>query len=182
MESTAPLTREVFGGREVGVVLTDTSALLFEEFFEEERGRLFGAMRLMTGNGQDAEEIVQDAFLALWERWDRVAEMDRPSGYLYRTAMNLFRSRRRRTIRAAKRVLPGPVEHDPYGDVDLQDEVMRGLRGLAPRQRAALVLVDLLDYGSGEAADLLGVRPTTVRNLAAQGRTSLRRALEHDDA
>ena len=172
----------VLGGREVGVALTDTHALLFEEFFEQERGRLFGAIRLMTGDGQEAEEIVQDAFLALWERWDRVSQMDRPSGYLYRTAMNRFRSRRRRMVRAAKRTLPMATEdEDPYSAADLHDEVMRGLRGLAPRQRAALVLVDLLDYGSSEAADLLGVRPTTVRNLAAQGRASLRRTLERDD-
>ena len=40
---------------------------------------------------------MQDAFLSVWERWDRVGEMDDPLGYLYRTAMNLFRKRYRRT-------------------------------------------------------------------------------------
>lgn len=158
---------------------TDVDALVaFEEFFEAERGRLFGAVYLLTGNVEDAEEIVQDAFLALWERWDRVATLERPSGYLYRTAMNGFRSRRRRIARAARRLVPRAVPEDPFAAVDLHDEVVRVLRDLAPRQRAAIVLTDLLDYGSAEAAELLGVKPATVRNLAMQARASLRRAME----
>ena len=56
----------------------------------------------MTGNRAEAEEIMQDAFLKLWERWDRVREIDDQTGYLYRTPMNVFR---RRYQRAA----PSPV-------------------------------------------------------------------------
>jgi DNA-directed RNA polymerase specialized sigma24 family protein len=48
------------------------------------------------------------------------------------------------------------------------------LKDLAPRQRAALVLLDMYGYGSEEAARILGVRPSTVRALATQGRTALR--------
>jgi hypothetical protein len=57
-----------------------TADLAFEEFFEAERGRLFGAVYLMTGSVEEDEEIVQDAFLAVWERWDRVRGMDRGAG------------------------------------------------------------------------------------------------------
>lgn len=158
-----------------------TAPLVFEEFFEAERGRLFGAVYLMTGDVDEAEEVVQDAFLAMWERWDRVREMDRATGYLYRTAMNGFRSRRRRLVRAARRVLPLGRDEDPYAAADLRDELVRAIRRLAPRQRAALVLTELLDYGSEEAADLLGIRPATVRNLAAQARIAMKRAMERED-
>ena len=53
------------------------------------RGRSgqFAALWLVTRNSHEAEEIMQDAFLKLWERWDRVNQMDDPTGYLYRTAM-----------------------------------------------------------------------------------------------
>lgn len=153
----------------------------FEEFFEAERGKLFGAVYLMTGSVEEAEEIVQDAFLAVWERWDRVRVMERSTGYLYRTAMNRFRSRRRHLACAARRGLPFLAAEDPYEAVDLHDEVVRVLRTLSPHQRAALVLTELLDRPSDEAADLLGVRPSTIRNLAAQARASVRRAMEHDD-
>ncbi len=43
----------------------------FDVFFEEEGDRLFKALYFVTGNRHDAEELTQDAFLKLWERWDR---------------------------------------------------------------------------------------------------------------
>lgn len=152
----------------------------FEEFFEAERGRLFGAVYLMTGSVPEAEEIVQDAFLAVWERWDRVRAMERSTGYLYRVAMNRFRSRRRHLACAARRHVPFLATEDPYEAVDARDEVVRAIRDLTPHQRAAIVLTELLERSSREAAELLGVRPSTIRNLAAQARASLRRAMEHD--
>jgi DNA-directed RNA polymerase specialized sigma24 family protein len=41
----------------------------FDEFFEVEHERLFKALYFVTGNRHDAEELIQDAFLKLWERW-----------------------------------------------------------------------------------------------------------------
>ncbi|HLA93323.1 MAG TPA: sigma factor, partial [Actinomycetota bacterium] len=76
--------------------LTRDVAVPFEEFFELEHARLFGALSVMTGDRFEAEEVMQDAFLKLWERWDRVSAMDQPVGFLYRTAMNLYRKRLRR--------------------------------------------------------------------------------------
>ena len=45
----------------------------FEDFFGSEHARLFGALCLVTGDRHEAEEIMQDAFLRLWERWEQVA-------------------------------------------------------------------------------------------------------------
>jgi hypothetical protein len=77
----------------------------FEVFFASEHARLFGALCLVTGDRSEAEEVMQDAFLRLWERWDHVAEVDDPSGYLYRTAMNVFRNRYRRAALALRRTI-----------------------------------------------------------------------------
>ena len=59
---------------------------------------------------------MQDAFLTVWERWDRVGGMDDPVGYLYRTAMNLFRKRYRRAMLSVRRTvglahLPRRTDH-----------------------------------------------------------------------
>ena len=70
-------------------------------------------MYLVTGNAQEAEEMMQDAFGAVWERWDRVSVMDEPTGYLYRTAMNRFRSRLRRASRAARRAIGSEATRSP---------------------------------------------------------------------
>ena len=157
------------------------AAIAFEDFFESERRRLFRALCLMTGDPGEAEELAQDAFLAVWERWDRVRAMDRPDGYLYRIAMNGFRSRRRRVVRTARLVVRLHRTTDPYEGADLRDAIMRALCRLGGRQRAAVVLTDYLGYTSPEAARLLGVKPTTVRSLAAEARATMKAELERDD-
>jgi RNA polymerase sigma factor (sigma-70 family) len=150
----------------------------FESFFRAEHTRLLRALFLVTGNRQEAEELVQDAFLAVWERWDRVRAMESPTGYLYRTAINAFRSRVRRSARMAKRLIGGGPGADEFAAADERDAVSRALAKLTPRQRSALVLTDLLDYSSEEAAEIMHVKPVTVRVLSSQGRAGLKETLE----
>jgi RNA polymerase sigma-70 factor (ECF subfamily) len=61
-----------------------------------------------------------------------------------------------------------------FVEAEMRADVRQLLLGLTPRQRAALVLVDLLGYPSEQAGSILGVRSSTVRALAAQGRRALR--------
>ncbi|MGA9159688.1 MAG: sigma factor [Actinomycetota bacterium] len=86
-----------------GGELNSDVAVPFEEFFELEHARLFGALAIMTGDRSEAEEVMQDAFLKVWERWERVSAMDEPVGFLYRTAMNLYRKRLRRAAVATRK-------------------------------------------------------------------------------
>jgi RNA polymerase sigma-70 factor (ECF subfamily) len=158
-----------------------TGAQAFEPFFEAERRRLFRALYVMTGNAHEAEELTQDAFLKLWERWDRVRTMEDPVGYLYRTAMNLARSRSRRLVRAARASRSAERSVEPYGPADTRDAVIRALARLSPRQRQAIVLVELLDRSSEEAGDLMNVSASTVRSLASEARKAMRSAMERDD-
>jgi RNA polymerase sigma factor (sigma-70 family) len=153
----------------------------FEAFFQAEHERLQRAMYLVTGNAQEAEELMQDAFIAVWERWDRVGIMEEPSGYLYRTAMNRFRSRLRRASRAAKRAVGASEGGDAFAAADERDALARALARLPERQRAAIVLTELLGYGSREAGRILGVKDVTVRSLASQARVTLRTHLEERD-
>jgi RNA polymerase sigma-70 factor (ECF subfamily) len=150
----------------------------FEEFFEATHRRLFGTLCLVTGDRAEAEEIVQDAYLRVWERWHRVRRSDDPAAYLFRTAFNLFKNRIRRAARAARRVMGGATPVDPFAQIEEREDLMTALRTLTPRQRAAVVLTDLLDYPSQEAGAILGVRASTVRVLAAQARAAMRPSLE----
>ena len=150
----------------------------FESFFEEHRSKVFGAMCLVTGNRQEAEEITQDAFLRLWERWDRVAHLEDPTGFLFKTAMNVFRNRARRASIAARRSLGITDDGDDLAAIEDRDEVIRLMRPLTAHQRAALVLTGYLGYSSEEAAQILGVRPSTVRALATKGRATARATVE----
>jgi RNA polymerase sigma-70 factor (ECF subfamily) len=150
----------------------------FEAFFEQNRARLFGALCLVTGSRHEAEEIVQDAFLKLWERWGRVSILEDPTGFLFRTAMNLFRNRKRRAALAVRRSLKFAPSTDDLASVENRDEMVRALRRLTPHQRAALVLTGYLGYSSEEAANVLGIRASTVRALATKGRAAARATAE----
>jgi RNA polymerase sigma-70 factor, ECF subfamily len=146
----------------------------FDEFVEDEHERLYKALYFVTGSREDAEDIAQEAFLKLWERWDDIDRIEDPTGYLFRVALNGFRMRRRRATTALRRLAPIGTERDEFAEAEMRADVRRLLLGLSPRQRAALLLVDLLGYPSEQAARILRVRPSTVRNLASQARRALK--------
>ena len=152
----------------------------FEAFFEAEHRSLYSSLWLVTRNQHEAEEIAQDAFIRVWERWRRVSAMDDPVGYLYRTAMNVYRSRLRRAAVAVRRRIGG-FHPDDLEAVETRDWVVRALGGLTPRQRAAVVVIDLYGYTSEEAASMLGIRASTVRVLVARGRAALREGMPDAD-
>jgi RNA polymerase sigma-70 factor (ECF subfamily) len=154
----------------------------FEDLFSEQRERLFSAMWLVARDRHEAEDLTQEAFVRVWERWDRSGPPEDPAGYLYRTAMNLFLNRRRRAAVAARRLFHPESPPDALAVVEARDEIRRALHALTPAQRAALVLIDLVDLSSDEAARILRKRPSTVRVLAARGRTALARELGDTDA
>lgn len=148
--------------------------LSFDALFAAEHDRLYGALFFITGSAADAEELMQEAFLKLWERWDVIDTIQDPVAYLFRVALNGFRMRLRHAKVVAARHLPGREPRDPFEDVELHEDVRRMLLGLPDRQRAAVVLTHVLGYGASQAAEILGVRPATVRSLASQGRSALR--------
>ena len=154
----------------------------FEAFYDAEARSLFRRLWLVTGNRAEAEELMQDAFLKVWERWDRVGGMDDPVGYLYRSAMNLFRKRYRRAVLAIRRSVGLTPSSDDFSDADDRQTVRHVLASLPPRQRAALVLTEMLGFSSKEAGDALGVTDATIRSLTRHGRDAFRKMMEVDDA
>jgi RNA polymerase sigma factor (sigma-70 family) len=146
----------------------------FDTFVEERHVRLFKALYFVTGSREEAEDLAQEAFLKLWERWDRIETIDDPTAYLFRVALNGFRMRRRRAAVAIRRQPAPPEERDGYVEAEMREDVRRLLLEVTPRQRAALLLVDLLGYPAEQAASILRIRPSTVRTLVSQGRKTLR--------
>ena len=146
----------------------------FDGFFEAEHERLYKALYFVTGSRQDAEELMQDAFLKLWERWDRIHTIEDPPATCSKVALNGFRMRLRHAAVAVRKSSPAAEHRDEFKDAEMRADVRQLLLALTPRQRAALMLVDLLEYPSEQAASILGVRASTVRSLATQARQALR--------
>ncbi len=159
----------------------EPTARSFEDLVDAEKAGLFGALCLVTRDRFEAEDVMQEAFLKVWERWDRVGDMDDPTGYLYRTALNLYRKRIRRASLAVKRAIRLVPPSDELAEVETHDEVVHALAALTRRQRQGIVLVDLLGFSSEDAAHAMGIKAATVRVLVSQGRAALKRNVGDTD-
>ena len=132
-----------------GTIESGTGTGTFEELFQLEHARLFGTLCLATGDRWEAEELMQESFLKVWERWDRVRGHPDPAGYLYRTAFNLHRSRLRRVARAARRTVAVPPRADPFSRVEERHSLFAALRTAATADRAGDARSPGPDVGGG---------------------------------
>lgn len=154
-EATADTTYDVLG---------------YERFVSERRRELERALVARYGVeiGLDA---AAEALAYAWEDWTRVSAMDRPVGYLYRVGQSHARRRHR-----WRRTVALPAETRPPDDATtrLEDALLQ----LKDDQRVAVILVHSHGYSYEEAADLLGIKVSTIRNHLHRGLTRLRRLLE----
>ena len=100
-----------------GIAMSE-APLSFDGFFQDQYPRLFATMCLTTGSRSDAEELTQDAFVRVLERWDRVGGLQEPAGFLYRTAMNLFKRRYRRARMLDRLPIPSDPGDDAFAAID----------------------------------------------------------------
>jgi RNA polymerase sigma-70 factor (ECF subfamily) len=158
------------------------TTLRFDDFFEAQKVRLARALYLLTGSAAEADELTQEAMVRVYERWDRVRGMDSPEGYLFRTALNLHRSRVRWLASRARHILQTTPSPDPAEVVQSRDSLTRALASLPTGQRGAVVLVEWLGMEPQEAATALGIKPGSVRARLSRAKAALRRMLEDEDA
>jgi RNA polymerase sigma factor (sigma-70 family) len=145
-------------------------------FFEDTYERLLRALYLVTGDRHEAEDLAQEAFFRVYERWERISDTANPAGYAYRVALNAHRSRLRRIAAVARRSLRRS-EADQFGAADERDSIRRALAKLPKTQREALVLVEWVGLSDREASEILGVRPEAVRVRVSRARRRLREQL-----
>ena len=166
------------------VVDVHDGPLSFEAFFAEGYPKLARALYLLVHDRGDAEDLAQEAFARVYERWDRISVMESPTGYTFRVALNLHRKRLRRLAVAAKHAVRGD-DHvpDPAEAITDHRRVLDALGTLPEGQRVAVVLIDFLQLDSAEAGEVLGIEAVSVRARVHRARAVLRERLEeHDDA
>lgn len=133
---------------------------------------------IMTGDRASAEDIVQDAFLGLYRRWNSLPDTSQPLAYLRASVLNGCRtalSRRSRNGTAAVVEPPGESAEAHALLSEEQRAVASAIRRLPDRQREALVLRYYLDMSEEQTARAMGisrgtVKSATSRALAAVGR------------
>jgi len=137
---------------------------------------------LLVRNSGEAEELVQDAFVAMHGRWRRLHEPDKALGYLRQTVVNRARSAHRHHQVADKHrptsVEPAPSAEDAVLTLEDRTTVMDALHLLPTRQREVLVLRYYADLTEAEIALTLGISRGAVKSHASRGMAALRATLE----
>ncbi len=137
---------------------------------------------VLLRDGAVAEEVVQDAFVAMHGAWRRLADPDKALAYLRQSVVNRSRSAlRRRAVADRHAPLAAPdaasAEHGALEALE-HAEVLTTLRALPVRQREVLVLRYYCDLSEADIADTLGISRGAVKSHASRGMSALRTQLE----
>lgn len=124
---------------------------------------------VLTGNSQVSDEIVQDAFLKMHSNWEHISN---PVGYLRTAVINGCHSYHRR-VAVERRA---PIARQRVA-VSVTDEVSDALAKLSYDHRAVLALRYFCDLDDFEIADILNIRPGTVRSRIHRGLAQLRKEI-----
>lgn len=148
-----------------------TGANGLEELYERSRDRLAGQLFALTGDWPGSFDLVQEAFVRTWERWDRVGVYDDPEAYVRRVAINLAKSQWRRLRR-----LVDTSEADrgqEAVDADSRHDLVVALQTLPAKEREAVVRHYLADEPIDRIAQEMKVPVGTVKSWLSRGRSRL---------
>ncbi|SBT46890.1 SigE family RNA polymerase sigma factor [Micromonospora auratinigra] len=152
-----------------------------QEYVEYVSARLPALRRLayaLSGDADQADDLVQEAATRLYLRWSRIGEVDRLDAYVRTVLVRLFLDSRRRGWWRVH-LFGGPPDVRATEDRGVEDRtVLRAaLAQVPPRQRAVLVLRFLHDLPVDEVARTLGCSAGTVKSQTSHGLATMRRLL-----
>lgn len=152
------------------------------EAFERERRGLFAHAYRMLGAYHEAEDVVQDTYVRALRGWEAFEQRSSVRTWLYRIATNVcltaIESRGRQTGHPDRLLEPFPT--DPLDLVTARESVrlafVAGLQHLAPRQRAVLLLREVLAFSAAETGEALGMSVPSVKSALQRARARLAEA------
>lgn len=148
----------------------------FESWYRREHPLVLSAMTVVSRNVDVAAEATDEAFARACERWSRVARMDKPGGWVHRTAMNSLKRRLRRR-RLEMRILRRDMFESEVPPPDWSAELWDALGRLPARERAAVALRYVAGLTNVEVADAMGIAAGTVGATLHSARRKLASAL-----
>jgi RNA polymerase sigma-70 factor (sigma-E family) len=135
---------------------------------------------IMLGDQGLAEDVVQDAFLGLYRRWDGLSDPDRALAYVRSSVLNGCRTLLRQRSRRDGVVCAAPDVESAEALALVSEEhreVIAAIRRLPDRQREAVVLRFYLEMAEEVVADLMGISRGTVKSATSRGVAAVGRML-----
>ncbi len=148
----------------------------FDDYVKESASRLLATIRRILRNDADAEDALQETYLAVWRAQDRFDGKSTMNTWVHRIAINTALNKLRKTGSVSMEVEPDleAIEHHASGrqidDLALREVVWGAIDQLPDDQRVVLVLRDVEQISSEEVADKLGLAPAAVRQRLHRAR------------
>jgi RNA polymerase sigma-70 factor (sigma-E family) len=152
----------------------------YETFVRAQLPRLLRYATMLTGEREQAADLVQDVLVKVYRRWSRITDTDHPDRYVLRMVTNGYLSwRHSRSARLiATGEIPDEVRPDDFAsDHAAREDMWQRLARLPKRQRTVVVLRYYEQLDDSEIAELLGCAQATVRAHAHRALTTLRNGL-----
>jgi RNA polymerase sigma-70 factor (ECF subfamily) len=166
----------------------------FEELVRRYDRNVFRIANHITHNAEDAEDVVQEAFLKAYQNLDRFQEQSKFYTWLVRIAVNeaLMKLRRRRSdktvsidqdIETEEDTIPreiadwAPNPEQQYKQEELRDILSKTIQGLPPSFRTVFVLRDMEGLSTEETAEALDLSVPAVKSRLLRARLQLRERL-----
>jgi RNA polymerase sigma-70 factor (ECF subfamily) len=152
----------------------------FEEIFRAHHDLVYRAAYRITGNAEDAEDVLQTVFLRLLRRERLPDAGGNPKGYFHRAAVNAALDVLKKRNRNAP--LSGEAGADVsawgrQGNAEVRECLRAALAELSPRSAEIFVLRHIEGYGNGEIAKLLGISRGAVAVMLVRARIRLRKSI-----
>ena len=157
--------------------MRDAARVEFEWVFRSAYHSVLRTVFVILHDLGRAEEVTQDAFLRLYERWQGVVDIDHPEAWVRQVAVRsaIKQAKRNRMMHVVRQV-DETAARDRLPDIDLA----RAVASLPAQQRAAVALFYLEDRSVQEMAHLLGVSTSTAKQHLHRARARLAEVLAED--
>jgi RNA polymerase sigma factor (sigma-70 family) len=164
--------------------MAGTTAGWAELYAAVESSAMSFAFALCAGDAARAEDLFHDAFLRCARRPRLLDDRDGFERYLRRSMVNALIDQTRRLSTQRRWMQRQHLGHQPdrQDDVADRDSLVRALRSLPPRQRAAVVIRTCLDLSEADAATVLGCSVGNVKSLTSRGLAALRVELQSEES
>lgn len=136
----------------------------------------------MCGDAEEADELVQDAFVRAWEKLEGFRGQSSLATWLHRLAVNVVLEKWRSAKRHAMRMIDDP-DDDAFGavaagaDPDVEMDLAAAMKKLPAGSRTVFVLHDIEGYSHDEIATMTGIAAGTSRTQLFRARRALARML-----
>ena len=172
----------------------------FDRFVAVFRSKIFQYALMMCGHREDAEEVAQDTLFKVFENFDQLREPERVRAWVFRIARNACYMKRRKSVFAPAQelslddLLPhseqdgghrkleiadwSALPDDQVLRAELHDVIQQAIQGLPEIYRAVILLRDVEELSTDEAAQVLDITPESVKTRLHRARLAVRQDLD----